>query len=56
MVIEAFPHYLFRNNIMQTTLDGGSVFQNVIDNNQKSFSVFELLEDVVHQFELQRQV
>ena len=34
------------SNIMQTTLDGGSIFQNVIDNNQKSFSVFELLEDV----------
>ena len=34
------------NNVMQTTLDGGSVFQNVLDNNQNSFSVFELLEDV----------
>ena len=34
------------NNVMQTTLDGGSVFENVIDNNQMSFSLFELLEDV----------
>ena len=34
------------SNVMQTTLDGGSLFQNVIDNNQTSFSLFELLEDV----------
>ena len=34
------------SNVMQTTLDGGSVFENVIDNNQMSFSLFELLEDV----------
>ena len=34
------------SSVMQTTLDGGSIFENVIDNNQKSFSVFELLEDV----------
>ena len=34
------------SNVMQTTLDGGSLFQNVIDNNQTSFSLFELLEDI----------
>ena len=34
------------SNVMQTTLDGGSVFENIIDNNQMSFSLFELLEDV----------
>ena len=34
------------SNVMQTTLDGGSVFENIIDNNQISFSLFELLEDV----------
>ena len=34
------------SNVMQTTLDGGSLFQNVIDDNQTSFSLFELLEDL----------
>ena len=34
------------SNVMQTTLDGGSIFENIIDNNQMSFSLFELLEDV----------
>ena len=33
---------------METSLDGGSVFQNVINNTTgKSFSIFSLLEDIV---------
>ncbi len=34
------------SNIMETTLDGGSLFENVIDNNNTSFSIFGLLEDI----------
>ena len=35
------------NNVMETSLDGGSVFQNVLDNSGKSFSIFGLLDDIV---------
>ena len=34
------------SNIMETTLDGGSLFENVIDDNNKAFSIFGLLEDI----------
>ncbi len=34
------------SNIMETSLDGGSLFENVIDNNNTSFSIFGLLEDI----------
>ena len=33
------------SNIMETTLDGES-FENVIDDNNKAFSIFGLLEDI----------
>lgn len=34
------------SNVIQTTLDGGEVFQNVIGKDNKSFSIFSLLEDI----------
>ncbi len=34
------------SNVIQTTLDGGDVFQNIVGEDKKSFSLFSLLEDI----------